>query len=295
MAGITQLGYLGLQVSDLAAWRNFAADVLGLELAAPRADGAVPLRIDERSHRVLLHEGRADDVAYIGWEVADEAALDAMRTRLDRAQIAFREGTGAERAARGVREMIHFEDPDGIRTEVHCGPEAGPRAFASARMSSGFKTGQQGLGHVLVNVRDTGVTERFYRDVLGFRLSDYVDTDFMGHPIHAVFLHVNPRHHSLAFAALGQPKRLHHLMLEVNAIDDVGATFYRAQDLGVPIALTLGRHQNDRMVSFYGVTPSGFCFEVGTGGVEVHDEHWQVRTHGGVSDWGHRPLGAPPA
>ena len=149
-----------------------------------------------------------------------------------------------------------------------------------------------GMGHVLVNVRDCAATERFYRDVLGFRLSDYIDTEFMGNPLHAVFLHVNPRHHSLAFASLGMPKRPHHLMLEANAIDDVGATYYRAQDLGVPIALTLGRHPNDGMISFYGVTPSGFLFELGVDGREVDDRTWEVKTYHAVSDWGHRPVAA---
>jgi 2,3-dihydroxybiphenyl 1,2-dioxygenase len=295
MSSIVQLGYLGLEVSDVGAWRKFAAEVLGLDLGAPRPDGALPLRMDERDHRILLHEGAADDIAYIGWEVADAAALDAMRNRLGRAQTAFREATRAETFARSVREMICFDDPNGIRTEIHHGPRSAQQVFRSQRIASGFKTGGLGMGHVLVNARDAATTERFYRDVLGFRLTDYVDTDFMGHPIHAVFLHVNPRHHSFAFASLGLPKRLHHMMLEVNSIDDVGATFYRAQDLGVPIALTLGRHQNDRMVSFYGVTPSGFCFEVGTGGVEVDDRNWQARTHGAVSDWGHRPAAPLPA
>ena len=73
-------------------------------------------------------------------------------------------------------------------------------------------------------------------------------------------------------------------------IDDVGATFYRAQDLGVPIALTLGRHPNDGMISFYGVTPSGFLIEVGVVGREVDDRNWEVKTYNAVSDWGHRPV-----
>jgi 2,3-dihydroxybiphenyl 1,2-dioxygenase len=285
-----QLGYLGLEVSDLDAWRRFADELLGLEVGAPRPDGALPLRMDGHDHRFLLHRGPADDVAYIGWEVPDAAALEAMKDRLARAGVPVRPGSASEAAARGVQELIVFEDPSGIRSELHHGPELGRRAFRSGKLASGFKTGRMGMGHVLVNARDGAQTERFYRDVLGFRLSDYIDTEFMGQPLHAVFLHVNPRHHSLAFASLDMPKRLHHVMLETNSIDDVGATFYRAQDLGVPIALSLGRHPNDRMLSFYGVTPSGFCFEVGAEGREVDDRGWEARTYHAVSDWGHRPV-----
>ena len=146
------------------------------------------------------------------------------------------------------------------------------------------------MGHVLVNARNSAETERFYREVLGFTLTDYVDTVVSGHSLHAVFLHVNPRHHSLAFAELPIPKRLHHVMLEVNSIDDVGAAFDRCQELGVPLQRTIGRHQNDRMVSFYGYTPSGFCFEVGWGARDVDDRSWEVKVYPGASEWGHRPV-----
>jgi len=290
MSTVAQLGYLGLEVSDLGAWRGFATELLGLAVGEPRSDGSLPLRMDERAFRILLSEGARDDVACLGWEVVDGAALEAMKARLASAGVPFRPGSAAEVAARGVREMIVLEDPDGLRTEICHGPALAAQPFRSNRVGSGFRTGALGMGHVLLDVPDCAAIERFYRDVLGFRVSDYIDTEFMGTPLHAVFLHVNPRHHSLACASLGGPRRLHHLMLEVNSIDDVGATFYRAQDLGVPIALTLGRHPNDRMISFYGVTPAGFLFELGAEGREVDDRDWQVRTYDAVSEWGHRPV-----
>ena len=290
MTMTAQLGYLGLEVSDLSAWRGFATDLLGLAIDEPRPDGALPLRMDERAFRMLLSEGARDDVSCLGWEVADDAALDAMKKRLSDADIPFRVGSVAEIAARGVRGMIVLADPDGVRIEICHGLAMAANPFRSDKIRSGFKTGAMGMGHVLLDVRDCASTERFYREVLGFRLSDYIDTEFMGMPLHAVFMRVNPRHHSLACATLGGPKRLHHLMLEANALDDVGTTFYRAQDLGVPIALTLGRHPNDRMFSFYGVTPAGFLFELGADGREVDDRSWEVRTYDTVSEWGHRPV-----
>jgi len=285
-----ELGYLGLEVGDLAAWRRFAADVLGLGIGQPRGDGSLPLRMDGHGHRFLLHEGPADDVAYLGWELADAAALVALRRHFAAAGLAVADGTAAEAAARGVAQLIHIRDPQGLRLEFFHGPEAGTAGWRSPAMASGFHTDGLGLGHVLLNVGDAAEAERFWRDVLGFRLSDRVVADFMGNELRAAFLHVNPRHHSLAFAALpGYPKRLQHFMLEVNGLDDVGLTLDRCQQLGVPIALSLGRHPNDRMVSFYGVSPSGFLFEVGWGAVTVDDAAWEVKTHRGVSEWGHRP------
>ena len=290
-----QLGYLGLEVSDLAAWRRFASEVLGLDIGQARPDGALPLRMDGHSHRFLLHEGPADDLAYLGWEVPDQAALEEIRRRLHDAGIAVSDGTAAEAAARGVAALIRCRDPSGIRCELFHGPALGQGEFKSPKVASGYLTDAMGMGHVLLAVDDQAASEGFWREVLGFRLSDSIDTTFLGRPLQAVFLHVNPRHHSLAFAAMPAPKRLNHFMLEVNSIDDVGAAFYRCQDLGVPIALSLGRHPNDRMVSFYGVTPSGFLFEVGWGALQIDDATWDSsRIYDAVSEWGHRPMAPPP-
>jgi 2,3-dihydroxybiphenyl 1,2-dioxygenase len=287
MTIVAKLGYLGLEVSDIAAWRRFAETVLGLA-AEPRADGALALRMDGQAHRFLLREGSADDVSFVGWELADKAALDAAAARLAVAGIAAEPGTADEAEARGVARLLRFRDPDGLPSELFVGPRAGA-PFRSSRLAGGFVTGDQGMGHVLVAVADAARAEKFYREILDFRLSDYVDVEFDGFPLHAVFLHANPRHHSFAFAAMPAPKRLHHFMLEVEAIDDVGAAFDRAQDEGVPIARTIGRHENDRMISFYGVTPSGFAFEVGWGARRIDDATWETRTYHRISEWGHRP------
>jgi 2,3-dihydroxybiphenyl 1,2-dioxygenase len=298
MSLTAQLGYLGLEVSNLGAWRRFATEALGLEIGAPRADGAIPLRMDGHAHRFLLQEGPRDDMAFLGWEVPDAASLAAVRARLGAARVEHRAGSAEERAARGVADLIVFEDPNGIHSEVYHTPSMGKGEFRSAKAASGFLTGDMGMGHVFVYARDSARCEQFYREILGFRLTDYVDFARDGHSFHGVFLHVNPRHHSLAFAEANAKKRLNHFMLEVNELDDVGAALYRCQDLGVPLARSLGRHPNDRMVSFYGVTPSGFNFEIGWGGRQVDDRDWEVQTYHDASVWGHRssmPMPAVPA
>ena len=52
--------------------------------------------------------------------------------------------------------------------------EQGP-PFTPGRPMSGFVTGEQGLGHVVLIVPDLAAAEAFYTDVLGFRLSDSVE------------------------------------------------------------------------------------------------------------------------
>src|SRR3546814_10195357 len=74
------------------------------------------------------------------------------------------------------------------------------------------------------------------------------------------FFYCNGRHHTFAFGKLPGPKKLHHFMLQTNSMDDVGLAYDRF-DAERAIVMTLGRHTNDHMVSFYGATPSGFAVE----------------------------------
>ena len=66
---------------------------------------------------------------------------------------------------------------------------------------SGFVTGQQGLGHVVLVVPDLIEAMEFYKKILGFTVSDEID--LFGNRV--VFFHVNPRHHTLAL--MGIPGR----------------------------------------------------------------------------------------
>jgi extradiol dioxygenase len=49
----------------------------------------------------------------------------------------------------------------------------------------------------------------------------------------------------------------------------------------------LGRHSNDRMISFYAETPSGFNLEFGSGAITITPETWVVRHYDRPSLWGH--------
>jgi len=293
MESVTQLGYLGLSVSDINAWEHFATHTLGLQVSERGDDGSLFLRTDEYHHRFLVHPTGKDDLAYIGWEVKDEDALRAMAEQLTASGIEVKKGTQAEAEARRVVDLLTFKDPSGIASEIFYGPlMTFNLPFQSPRPISGFEGGTLGLGHMVVVMDDFDRSLHFYRDVLGMRLSDFVQVERPpGHKMRLAFFHCNPRHHTLAFYATPQPpKRLNHFMLQAKMLDDVGATYYLCQDQGVPIARSLGRHTNDHMVSFYLRTPSGFEVEYGWGGRVVDDSTWQVQLHTAGSMWGHRPV-----
>jgi biphenyl-2,3-diol 1,2-dioxygenase len=289
MISVRQLGYLGLEVSDLPRWERFAVDLLGLQPARRGDDGSLALRMDDHEQRIVLHPGPADDLAYLGFELANEAELESLGGRLVHAGFSVTDGKPETAAARRVTRLLELADPTGIPVELYVGAALAREPFRSSRVS-GFVAGEEGLGHAVICAKDAAATERFYVELLGLRLTDQVrlplSPDFT---LQIRFLHANARHHSIAFASLPMPKRIHHFMLEVQSQDDVGRAHDRCLEAGVPLSMDLGKHPNDQMYSFYAKTPSGFDVEIGHGGVKVDDASWAVRTYDHVSLWGHKP------
>jgi len=284
---IEALGYIGLEISDMAAWQAFARDELGLQWA-DRSDATIDLRLDAYATRIRLHPGDRDDLFYMGWEVRDAAALDALALGLHESGVPVERGDASLALDRRVRALIRFADPEGNSHEAFYGPLQKTNDPFVSLVGTRFKTGRQGLGHVVLSCRDKPAMMGFFTDILGFRLSDHIDTEVVpGRPLEISFLRCNARHHSLALAPVPIAKKIVHLMVETQSIDDVGRALDRCVKAGRHLTFTLGRHANDEMLSFYPMTPSGFDLEFGWGGLEVDDESWHVLTHDTNSAWGH--------
>ena len=300
MAKVSELGYLGVGAGDLAAWQKLATNVFGMQIVPGDTASTSYLRIDHHHHRIELSAGGPDDLQFVGWEVPDAAALDAVAKQLIDGGIDVKAGTRDDAAQRRVVDFITCVDPSGIPTEIFYGHPVNPQPYQPSRVGSGFKTAGEGLGHILVHAPDIDASVCFYRDLLGFRVTDYTTISTPRGPLRLAFLHCNPRHHSIAFIGAPGPKRLNHIMFESNALMDVGIGRDACLAKNIPIVIDLGCHMNDRMVSFYLACPSGFALEYGWGARVVDDATWQVEYYDSVdSIWGHPQLktlatGGPP-
>ncbi len=290
---LRSLGYLRIEATDVAAWREYGLKVLGMVEGSGTIDGALYLRMDDFPARLVIVPGERDHLAASGWECANAAELQNIRDRLDTAGVPYKEGTAEELADRKVVELISFEDPSGNTLEAFHGVALQHRRVVSP-YGHRFVTGEQGLGHVVLSTSDDEAALRFYRDVLGFRLRDsmrlppqMVGRPADGAPAWLRFFGCNPRHHSLAFLPMPTPSGIVHLMVEVQEADDVGLCHDRALRRKVPMSATLGRHVNDLMLSFYMKTPGGFDVEFGCEGRQVEDDTWVARESTAVSLWGH--------
>lgn len=275
------LGYLVIETARVAEWHEFATRLLGLQ-AEDDGAGGLRLRLDERAARILVRPGAREAVAAAGWEMRDAAALSATCEALRQAGHEVVQGSIELARQRCVADLVHVADPVGNRVELFHGAIDADRPFEPGRALSGFRTGPLGLGHAVYAVADIAAVAPFYTAMLGFRLSDRALAPFA-----AAFFHLNARHHSLAMIETGR-NGFHHLLLELDSLDDVGQAYDLAQLDAGRVAVTLGRHANDFMTSFYIASPSGFMIEYGWGGRSIDPAAWQpFDSADGPSMWGH--------
>ena len=299
---IHSLGYVGVEGPDPKDWLPFSIQACGLRPAplvpgedssgteskdGTSKDGTVYFKMDDRQWRLAVHRAEERGLRYLGFEVASPRAFEAALDEVRGHGIAVTSGTPEECVARGVRRMAHFPDPAGNRIELFFSatsdaPFESPLGFPS------FLTGRLGMEHVGMLVPDLEAGLPFYLDILGFEESDYFE---IGPGMAMHFLRCNARHHTVAIGRVGDFKALHHIMLEVQDIDEVGQLHDRATAASVPISTQIGRHANDLMISFYMNSPFGFDIEIGCEGLLV-GEDWVPQKLIRPDIWGHAGLSA---
>lgn len=284
MSAVIGLGYALVEGPDLIAWKEFAADLLGLQVAA-QTDDRLLLRMDERAYRLDIRRGDAAGVTALGWEVAGPADLEQLARALESHGYVVKGGDADLCHERQVSGLAVFHDREDQRLELFYGMKKSRDRFVSPT-GARFVTGSGGLGHAFQTVRDVHAYNELYLDILGFKLSDYIE---LNATTNATFAHANWRHHSFAWAPLAHaPQGVAHLMFEVDELDLVGRAWDKVQAGAAPVAATFGKHSNDEMISFYVRTPSGFQVEYGFGGKVIDDATWSPSRYDAASYWGHK-------
>lgn len=284
---VNALGYIGIRSDKRQDWSDFAGKLLGMQ-EVDRGGKTQAFRMDDYKQRLVVSDEEGETLAFLGWEVETLDDLEIYAARLDAAGTAVTWGSRALADRRLVDALIWFHDPAGNRIEFAFNPMRTTEEFIPGRPIDGFKTGPYGMGHAVLHVPDATALVPFYRDILGFALSD-----FGLKPIPLYFFHVNGRHHSFAIVGSGA-SGFHHFMIEYKNLDDVGQGYDLALQEEDAIAYTLGRHTNDHMMSYYANTPSGFFVESGWAGRIIDPATWKPeQTDVGPSFWGHERLHLP--
>ena len=287
---VANLGYCTFTSTDLSAWKHYATDVLGLSLVGESSD-RLTFKMDDHPYRLAVEKGDADKLGAAGWEMAHEADFNAALKNLARAGVSVTQGDEAGAAARAVTRYAQAADPAGNVFEIYYGRTGIGAGFQSPAGVQSFVTGSMGMGHLVIPAENIDETHAFYTNVLGFMDSDNLT---MPPPAEGLpdqrlrFMHAaNPRHHSLALYSYPVPTGIVHLMFEVPDVDHVGACLDRATSADIKMMSTLGRHANDRMLSFYMFGPGGIGIEYGCEGLQIDPHQFEPTVSTEADIWGH--------
>lgn len=289
MTQIRGLGYLLVQSQDIPRWRELTVDCLGLQEVDGPHEGGLHLRMDERAARLIVSPGDTDKVIAVGWEVRDQFALSTVGRAVEASGVEVEVLDQDECTNRRVESAIRFVDPAGTPTEVFFGPTLDHSPVVTG-YGQKFVTGAQGMGHVVLPTTQPTETIAFYTEVLGFLPRGAIRIGPPeGPPLRVRFMGVNQRHHSLAVcpAPHGEAPGLVHLMMEVDELDAVGRALDNVKKHDFSVSSTLGRHTNDKMVSFYVRAPGGWDLEYGFEGTLVDESWYTAEEITADSYWGH--------
>ena len=290
--GIRALGYVRIQTAKPEAWDHFMTQVVGVMRGGPRRKDVAAYRIDDRPFRFWVERGSGDRLLAAGYEVADAAALAALKETIVGLGREVVDGDGQGAKERGVSAFFSTSDPSGNGLEFFWGDTRDDVAFQSEVGVSGFVTGDMGMGHAVFGTPNFDEAHAFY-EAIGFRDTDFPRFHFSDDPndpgMGFAFMHAdNGRHHSIAIAEMPvPPSGCVHIMLEMKTQSDVGKCHDRMRLNNVPESATLGRHVNDQTFGFYLQTPSGFDLEIGADPLVIDHTNWTTTAHLVPSEWGH--------
>ena len=239
MVQVIRLAHVGLQARSLSTQAEFYNDRWGLE-RVDEFGREMFFRADGPDHHVLtLNEGEEPGLHHVALQVAGVDDVERAHEELLALGIDVVVPPTAELEP-GIKRALRFKDPDGFLVELVAGVEQVPDPFKHQEVKP------RALNHVVLNVLSQDASEAFYRDTLGFKLTDR----FIGG---LSFWACNANHHTLAFAQArdGTPA-FHHAAFEMRDWEEwIKAVFY-AGERGIPRVWGPGRHLfGNNLFSYY--------------------------------------------
>jgi catechol 2,3-dioxygenase-like lactoylglutathione lyase family enzyme len=265
MSRVTEIRYVGYGVTQFDAERAFYAEKWGLVEVAAEAD-RVWLRAQGHDEPCVVRLRRSDAnhldvIAFAAGSRADVAALHA-RVVTAGCQIihAPRDLDGP-----GGGHGFRFFNPDGLPFEISSDAARGP-----SRTIERWEGIPVGISHIVLHSPKPAELAKFFTDVLGFRISDWLG-DFM------CFLRCNEAHHRVAI--LPGPACLNHVAYDMCGVDGMMRGISRLKQAEVEIRWGPGRHTAGDNAFSYFVTPCGFAVEYTAELEKVDFEHHQPQVY----------------
>ncbi|QDK97521.1 extradiol ring-cleavage dioxygenase [Acinetobacter tandoii] len=292
--GLVRMGYAVIESNKLKEWKVFLEQGLGLHFNdEEQLINEISFRMDNHAKRLIVQRGSAEDFIALGWQVKDQKTLDIIIRRLAEREIAYEKSHPDEAEQRGVKEFWRILGPKKQKIELFI--EAKVTEEPLNMLTSSFVTGDAGMGHVAITSRKPLKMQRFWQEIFDARLSDNIEQVISGITLDITFLRLNERHHSVAIATTREVPldpirtKVQHMNVQGSSLDDLSNAFQRCKKLGYEMAHEIGQHPNDKELSFYVISPSGFEIEFGWAPLVVDENSWKPTKYFAISSWGHKP------
>jgi len=283
---ILRVSHVELGVTDVAASRAFYVDCLGMLVSDETRDALYLRGIEERNHHSIVLRRTATPICYaLGYKVANEGELD-------RAADWF----ASQGLSAGFHDVpfqgrtLRARDVRGVPIEFYARMEQRPSALQKYGLHRGARI--QRIDHLNCFTDDVQSSYDFYTE-LGFRLTEYTETDDAPPQFWAVWMHRKGNVHDIALTN-GRGPRLHHVgvwtagaMDILNICDVMATTGYLANMERGP-----GRHGISNAFFLYVRDPDGHRVEMFTSDYLTvdHDQEpirWTLRDPQRQTLWGH--------
>jgi catechol 2,3-dioxygenase-like lactoylglutathione lyase family enzyme len=192
MIAVKKISHASYETPDLERQVEYYTDILGLSLIAKDKEAAYLANTVEH-HSVILHSGSHARCTRIGFQLGPDDDLDAFEKQAAAHGLRPSRKKDPEPT---IKDMVTFEDPKGTIIEVFKRPEPQKQPFCTTGIVP------HKLGHVAFHVADVKMMTRFYCDVLGFRVSDWMGDYFS-------FLRCGADHHTINLVETGTNKHFH--------------------------------------------------------------------------------------
>jgi catechol 2,3-dioxygenase len=283
---LSRVSHVVLGVTDLAASRAFYVDCLGLLVTDESKDTLYLRGIEERNHHSIVLRETGEPLCYgLGYKLASERDLDLAARWFSSKRLAVEE---CERPFQG--RTLLARDVRGMPLELYAAMERRPSALQKYGLHRGARI--QRIDHLNCFTDDVQSSYEFYNE-LGFRLTEYTETEDTPPQFWAVWMQRKGNVHDIAFTN-GLGPRLHHVgVWSASAIDILNACDVMATTGYLPnMERGPGRHGISNAFFLYIRDPDGHRIEMFTSDyLTVDRDHeplrWSLRDPQRQTLWGH--------
>lgn len=241
---VKQIGHAVFDTPDIERSIDYYTGYLGLTEVQRDGDTAF-LACPFDHHSVILRKGSESQVTSLALQLGggDEVEEFARQLQARGLEVSLRSDAAPE-----TPKAALLRDPSGLQLEIIAARSPKERRPLNHGVSP------RKLGHTAFFTPDIQATVKFYTEVLGFRVSDWIGDFF-------VFMRCNPDHHTVNF--LSGPKRgLHHIAFELNDWHHVKDACDLMPRKDIELIWGPGRHGPGHNIFTYHLDPDGHTIEM---------------------------------